>query len=281
MAKSAALSSMAINMLEIFQYSFMIRAFSAGIIIGIIAPLIGTFLVARRYSLIADSLSHVALAGVAIGLLTGIYPLYTALAVVIVVAVIIERLRTSGRLSGELALAIFLSGGLAVAITLIGIAGGFSVDLFSYLFGSITTVRPIDVGLIALLGIIVVVTVLLFFKELFYISFDEELAKVSGIPTQALNNVLVILTAITVGLAMRIVGILLVGALMVIPVVAALAVARSFKQSVWLAVVLGILSVVFGLFIAYYLDIPAGGAIVLFALATLVIALLFKGETAS
>jgi len=260
-------------MLEIFQYSFMLRAFAAGSIIGIVAPLIGTFLVARRYSLIADSLSHVALAGVAVGLLLGIYPLYTALAVVVVVALIIERLRESGKLSGEIALAIFLSGGLAVAVTLIGLSRGFSVDLFSYLFGSITTVRDTDVAVIAILGGLAVALIALFYKELFSISFDEEAARVSGIPTKALNNMLVILTAVTVALSMRIVGILLTGALMVIPVVSALYLARSFKQSLLFSSVLGLFSVISGLFLAYYLNIPAGGAVVLFSLFLLVCAL--------
>lgn len=261
-------------MLELFTYGFMIRAFSAGAIIGIIAPLIGTFLVARRYSLIADSLSHVALAGVALGLLTGIDPLYTAVAVAVVVALVIEKLRTGRRLSGELALAIFLSGGLAVAITLIGLAHGFRVDLFAYLFGSITTVRTSDVWVISALGIVVLATLSLLYKELFFISFDEEVATVSGTPTKLLNNILIILTAITVGLAMRIVGILLVGALMVIPVVAAMQLARSFKQTILLASGLGLLAVIAGLFIAYYLNIPAGGAIVLFALGILTVTLL-------
>lgn len=261
-------------MLEIFQYSFMLRAFAAGIIIGSVAPLIGTFLVARRYALIADSLSHVSLAGVALGLLTGIYPLYTALVVVIGVALVIEWLRTSRTVSGDTALAIFLSGGLAVAITLIGLAHGFSVDLFSYLFGSITTVRSIDVWTIGLLGIAVVTIILLLYKELFYISLDEEVAAVSGIPTKRLNTILIILTAVTVSLAMRVVGILLVGALMVIPVVTALQLARSFKQSMIFSSLLGLLAVIVGLFMAYYLDIPAGGAIVLFSLLTLALALI-------
>lgn len=261
-------------MVEIFQYDFMIRAFIAGTVIGIIAPLIGTFLVARRYALIADSLAHVSLAGVAFGLLTGIYPLYSALAVAIIVALIIERLRTRHRLSGDAALAIFLSGGLAVAITLIGLGNGFSVDLFSYLFGSITTVQPVDVWTITVLGVVVIGVLLSLYKELVYISFEEEVATVSGIPTKTLNTILIILTAVTVGLAMRVVGVLLVGALMVIPVVAAMQIARSFKQTIGIASFLGALSVLIGLFVAYYLNIPASGAIVLFALAVLVLALL-------
>lgn len=253
-------------MLEIFEYSFMIRAFSAGAVIGLLAPLIGTFLVARRYSLIADSLSHVSLAGVAIGLITGIYPVYTALATTIVAALLIEQLRTSKRLSGESALAIFLSGGLAIAITLIGLANGFNVNLFSYLFGSITTVQDADVFVITILGIVVGGIITFLYKELFFVSFDEEVAIVQGVPARLLNTLLMIMTAVTVALSMRIVGALLVGALMVIPVVAATQIARSFRATMLYAVGFGFVSVWVGLFAAYYLNIPAGGAIVLTSL---------------
>ncbi len=263
-------------MLEIFEYSFMIRAFSAGAIIGLLAPLIGTFLVARRYSLIADSLSHVSLAGVAIGLLTGIYPVYTALAATVVAALFIEQLRTSKRLSGESALAIFLSGGLAIAVTLLGLAHGFNVDLFSYLFGSITTVQDTDVAVIALLGLVVGGMIIVLYKELFFLSFDEEVAIVQGVPARLLNTGLIVMTAITVSLSMRIVGALLVGALMVIPVVAAMQVARSFRATILYAVGIGFSSVWLGLFSSYYLDIPSGGAIVLASLIFLGISMLLR-----
>ena len=263
-------------MLEIFEYSFMIRAFSAGAIIGLLAPLIGTFLVARRYSLIADSLAHVSLAGVAIGLITGIYPVYTALGTTIIAALLIEQLRSSKRLSGESALAIFLSGGLAVAITLIGLANGFNVNLFSYLFGSIASVQNIDVWVIAGLGVTVGGIIILLYKELFFLSFDEEVAVVQGIRANVINSMLMVLTAITVALSMRIVGALLVGALMVIPVIAAMQVARSFKATVFYAVGLGFVSVWAGLFAAYYLNIPAGGAIVLSSLALLLGSMLLR-----
>ncbi len=263
-------------MLEIFEYSFMIRAFVAGGVIGVLAPFIGTFLVARRYSLIADSLSHVSLAGVAIGLIAGIYPVYTALATTILAALLIEQLRSSKRLSGESALAIFLSGGLAVAITLIGLANGFTVDLFSYLFGSITTVQQGDVWIICILGVVVIGIVISLYKELFFISFDEEVAIVQGVRAKQLNYVFMILTAVTVALSMRIVGALLVGALMVIPVVAAMQVAKSFKTTIFYAIGFGLLSVCAGLFAALYLYIPAGGAIVLTALGMLILSMLLR-----
>lgn len=249
----------------------MIRAFTAGTIIAVLAPLIGTFLVARRYSLIADSLSHVSLAGVAIGLITGIYPVYTAIIATVIAALLIEHLRTSRRLSGESALAIFLSGGLAIAITLIGLANGFTVDLFSYLFGSITTVQQSDVWIISILGVVVGGIVLALYKELFFLSFDEEVAIVQGVRANVLNTILMVVTAVSVALSMRIVGALLVGALMVIPVVAGMQIARSFRATTLYAVLIGFLSVWMGLFAAFYLNIPAGGAIVLSSLGILFI----------
>lgn len=252
---------------EMLQYGFIQRALLAGVMIGTIAPVIGVFLVLRRLSLIADTLAHVALAGVAGGLLLGAYPLAGALGVSLVGAVGIERLRVSGRLFGEAVLAIFLSGGLAVAVVLIGLAGGFSVDVFAYLFGAITVVQPLDLWLILVLGIVVLGAVALLYKELFAITFDEESARVQGVAVDALNMLLTVLVAVTVVLAMRVVGILLTGALIVIPSVTALRLARSFRGALWLAVCCSLISVLLGMIASFYLDVAAGGAIVLVALA--------------
>jgi zinc transport system permease protein len=251
---------------EILQNTFMVRAFIAGIVVGVTAPTIGVFLVAKRYSLIADSLAHVALAGVALALLLNIYPIYGALAVTLAASLIIEKLRFEQRVPADAALAMFLSGGLALAIVLIAYTRGLGVGLFSILFGSITTVSPTDVWAILVMGAIVAGTVVLLYKEFFYLSFDEETAVVSGIPSRLLNFALAALAAITVTVAIRIIGVLLIGALMVIPVVTAIQVARGFRQTIFLASGFGLLAVIAGLFLAYYLDLPAGGAIVLFAL---------------
>lgn len=263
-------------MLEIFNYSFMVRAFVAGGIIAIVAPVIGSFLVAKKYSLMADSLAHVSLAGVALGLLLGIYPVYTALLVAVTTALIIEKLRTKHGVSGEIALGMFLSGGLAVAIVLIGLGKGFSVDLFSYLFGSITTVQTSDLLVIGVLGVVILSTVLVLYKELVAVSFDEETALVSGIPTSAVNSVLMILTALTVSVAMRIVGVLLIGALMIIPVVTAMQLKTSFKKTIIFATVFSFMSVIIGLFASYYLNIASGGAIVVVSLLIFFSTLLLK-----
>jgi len=262
--------------IDIFQYSFIVRGLEVGLIIGAIAPLIGIFLVLRRYSLIADTLSHVSLAGVAMGLLLQINPLITAIGAAVVSSVVIERLRLSKRVYGESALSIFLSGSLALAIVLISLANGFNVDLFNYLFGSIVTVKQVDVYLILSMGILVLLTIIAFYKELTYITFDEEAAKVGGIPTRFINILLIILTAFTVALAIPIVGILLISALIVIPVVTALQFRKSFLQTIVYAEIISVFSVLTGIIASYYLDLPAGGAIVLLILIIFVATLFVK-----
>ncbi len=253
-------------MFEMLSYGFMQRALAAGLMIGIIAPIIGVFIVLRRLSLIADTLSHVALAGVAAGLLFRTYPVAGALVASLVGAVGIERLRGSGRLFGEAALAVFLSGGFAVAVVLISLARGFNTDLFSYLFGAITVVQPLDLWVIFALGLVVLVAVGILHKELFAITFDEEAARVQGVPVDTLNMLLTTLVALTVVLAMRIVGILLTSALLVIPTITALRVARNFRDTMWIAVFCSLFAVAAGMTVSFYLDIAAGGAIVLMAL---------------
>lgn len=257
-------------MLDIFHYGFIIRGLEAGLLIGAVAPLIGIFLVLRRYSLIADTLSHVSLAGVAIALLLKINPLLTMLGVSTVSAVVIERLRVSKKLYGESALSIFLSGGLALAIVLIGLAHGFSVDLFSYLFGSIVTVKPFDISVILILSFIIFVVLIAFFKELISISFDEEVAKTSGIPVGFLNIVFIILAASVIAVSIPIIGILLISALLVIPVVTALQLKKSFRKTLFWAEIISLGSVLSGIFASFYLNISSGGAIVLIMLMVFV-----------
>lgn len=263
-------------MFEIFQYSFMIRAFQAGIIVAFICPLIGIFLVLRRYSLMADTLAHVSLAGVAIGLIAKVNPIITALITSVVSSIVIERLRETKKVYGESALALFLSGSLALAIVLISLARGFNVDLFSFLFGSITTVAEGDIGIILVLGIAVAFIVMAFYKELLYISFDEETARVSGIPTRFINAILIVITATTIAISMRIVGILLISALIVIPVVTALLFRKGFKQTIILAEFVSLSSVIIGIFVSYYLNIAAGGSIVLITLFIFTASLFYK-----
>ncbi len=250
-------------MVNLFQYGFIVQGLSAGLIIGAIAPLIGIFLVLRRYSLIADTLAHISLAGVALGLLLKINPLLTALATSVVSSLAIERLRTSKKIYGESALSLFLSGGLAVAVLLIGLSHGFNANLFSYLFGSIVTVRQHDVVLIAAICIPVAVAIILLFKELVYLSFDEEAARVSGIPTRQLNILLIILASIVVALSIPIIGILLVSALLVLPVITAIQLKKSFMQTLIFAEIISLASVLTGIIISFYANLPSGATIVL------------------
>ena len=261
---------------EFLDYGFMHRAFAAGAVTALICPAIGVFLVPRRLSLIADTLAHVALAGVALGLFLGISPVLGALVVTLGGAVGMERLRSRGALQGDAALAVFLSGGFALAVVLISLAQGFNADLFAILFGSILTVSPTDVWLISALGALVVATVGTFYKQLLAITLNEDLARTSGVPVGALNLVLTILTALTTVVAMRMVGVLLVSAMIVIPTLTGFALGRSFRKATAIAIGMALLSVVLGLIAAYYFRLAAGGAVVLTALLLFALASLIR-----
>lgn len=251
---------------EFLQYGFMYRAFAEGLVTALICPAIGVFLIPRRLSLIADTLAHVALAGVALGLVVGISPVVGALVVVLAGAVGMERLRSRGALQGDAALAVLLSGGFALAVVLISLARGFNADLFAILFGSILTVSTGDVWLILALGATVTVAIGAFYRQLLAITLNEDLARTSGVPVGALNLLLTILTALTTVVAMRMVGVLLVSAMIVIPTLAGFALGRSFHTATAIAVAIALVSVVSGLIAAYYLRLAAGGAVVLVAL---------------
>lgn len=263
-------------MIEIFQYDFMIRAFIAGSVIAILAPFIGIFLIVRRYSLMADTLAHVSLVGLAIGILTGINPIIGALIASVIAAIGIDRLRNAKQIFGESVLALFLSGSLAIATVLLSVGGKYTANILSFLFGSITTVQASDVIIISGLSVIVLVLLLFFYRQLFAVSFDEELAEASGIRARLFSTLLVILAAMTVALSIRIVGVLLVGALMIIPVLSAIRFGRSFKQSILLAILFSITSVLAGLFISFYIGLPSGGTIVIVALGIFLASLLLS-----
>jgi zinc transport system permease protein len=261
-------------MLEILQYEFMVRAFQAGLLVAVIAPLIGIFLVLRRYSLIADTLAHVSLMGVALGLLLRVPPLVTAFVVSVVSSVLIERLRLSQRVYSDAALSVFLSGSLAMALLILSLADGFSVNLFSYLFGSLVTVGPSDLYLIGSVGLVVLLSVFLMYKELLFVSFDEEGAQVAGVPTRLVNILLIALAGLTVSIALPIVGALLIAALIVIPILIALQFRRSFVATILIAEVASVFAVVSGITLSYYFDLSAGGTIVLILVGLFCLSLL-------
>jgi len=262
------------NMLNPFEYAFIIRGLEAGIIIAIVAPLIGIFLVLRRYSLIADSLAHISLSGVAIAALSGINPIIGSILFTVVSSIYIEKLRTGRRVFGESALSIFLSGSLAFAVILIGLARGFNINIFNYLFGSIVTVTQEDIYVIFLVAILVITAVIRNYKSLIYITFDEESARVSGIDSNRLNLLLVFLAALTVSLSIQIIGILLISALIVIPVVSALQFKKSFFHIAVIAEIISVLSVIIGIFSSFYLNLPTGATIVLVSILFFIFSLI-------
>ncbi len=255
--------------MEMLQYSFMQRALVAGMIIGIICPLIGIFLVLRRLSLIGEALAHVSLAGVATGLITGLNPTLIGLGFSLAGTLSIEYFRKTYERYAELAIAILMAAGMSLAIILISLGQGNTATIFSFLFGSIIAVSPTDLAIIAIIGAVVVLATGLLYQQLFYISFDEESAHLAGIPTATINLIFVVLVAMTVAVSMRIVGVLLVSSLMTIPVAASLQIARSFKSAVWVSLFMAQVSVIVGLVSAFYLDLAPGGTIILTSLALL------------
>lgn len=256
---------------NLFQYEFIVRAFWAGLIVAIIAPLIGSFLVVRRLSLIADTLAHVALTGVAIGLLIGVNPLITTIFSTIVTAYIIEEIRSNEQVTTESILAMILPGGLAMALILMSIANGFNANLFTYLFGSITTVTQQDIGIILLLGIGIIGILLVFYRQFMYTSFDEESARTSGIPVRLVNHTFMVLIALTVSIAMKVVGALLIGALMIIPVITAMQIVRGFKNSIFASILIAMVNVSIGLVGSYYANLPAGATIVMVSISLFIL----------
>lgn len=263
-------------MFEVFEYSFMVRALIAGILVALILPVLGSFLVARRYALISDSLAHVSLAGVGAGLLFGVAPIYIAIPVTVAGALLLEWLRRKKRLTGDISLAIVMSGGLALAVVLTNLARGANVNFTSYLFGSITTTTRADVFILMVAGILVALFVCLWYRPLLHASFDEDSASIAGYRVTVLNYLLVALTAVVVVLSLRIVGGLLISAVLVVPVITASRLAKSFAGTIAWSVPVALVAVIGGLMAAYYLGIAAGGAIVLVALALMGLAMVWQ-----
>lgn len=247
------------------ELEFMRLAFGAGIVVGVLAPTVGFFLVQREMSLIGDGIGHVAFAGVAAGYLLGVPPVWTALAAAVVGAVAIEWLRARRRAAGDQALAIVFYTGIAGGVVLVGLAGALNVNLFAYLFGSILTVTRGDLVTVALLGMASLLAVAVLRRSLFAVAIDDEGARVGGLPVPLLNGALSLLAALTIGVSMRIVGILLIAALMVLPVIAAQRIAWSLRSTMTIAVAFGLVSVLAGLTASYYGSSPPGGTIVLVA----------------
>ncbi len=258
--------------MSILDADFMRLAFAAGGVVGVLAPVVGFFLVQRRLSLIGDGIGHLAFAGVALGYLIGTSPVAAALVVSVVGAIGIEWLRARRPTAADQALALVFYTGLAAGVVFVSAAGALNANLFTFLFGSVLTVTRGDLALVAALGAATLVTVAVLYRGLLAAALDEEGARVSGIPVAALNVLLAALAGVTVAVSMRVVGILLIAALMVLPVIAASRVAWSVLSTIGISVLIGLLSVWVGLTLSYYADLAPGGAIVLVAAGSFVLA---------
>jgi len=254
-----------------FELIFMQRALAAGIVVGVFAPMIGTFLVQKRMSLMGEGIGHIAWAGVGAGLLLGVYPVWTALLFAVVSALGIEWLRVRRRASGDLALAIFFYSGIALGVVLVSLAHSMNASILSYLFGQPLTASGADVRTIVALGVVIVVVVIVLRRVMFAVVMDEEWSRVAGMPVGLLNNVLAVLTACAVVAAMKIVGILLIAAMMVLPVASGQLLGRSFAGTLRWSVAISVSSVVAGLVATRLWNLAPGGTIVLISAGVFVV----------
>jgi zinc transport system permease protein len=264
------------DILEYLQYGFIQRALLCGSFIALLCSTLGVILVLRRFSLIGDGLAHVTFGSVALGLLFRIYPLYISIPVVMLSSLGILKLTQRARLYGDAAIGIVSSFGIAGGVILASMAGGFNVDLFSYLFGNILAIGPEELYISITLSLVVLVVIFLYFNEIFSMTFDEEFARVSGIGTEKLNTTLALLTAITVVLTMSVVGIMLVSALLILPAVTALQLARSFRGAMLIAACVSLIAVIGGIFVSLILNLPTGATIVMTGIVIFLAALALR-----
>ena len=250
-----------------FDLAFMQRALAAGLVVGAFAPLIGTFLVQKRMSLIGDGIGHVAFAGVGAGLLLGIWPVWTALLFGVIGALGVDFLRSRGKASGDVALALFFYSGIALGVVLISLGGGLNANILTYLFGQPLTVTASEIRVIAALGAAIAIAMWTVRRVMFAVVTDEDWSRVSGLPVGFVNNVLAVLTAVAVVAAMRIVGILLIAAMMVLPVASGQILARSFGSTLRWSIAVSVGSVIAGLSVSRIWGTAPGGTIVLIAAA--------------
>ncbi|WP_329385825.1 metal ABC transporter permease [Streptomyces sp. NBC_01351] len=257
--------------MDILDSPLMVRALIAAALVGITAPAIGTYLVQRRQAVMGDGLGHVAMTGVALGFVLNTSPVWMATLVAVLGATVMEYIRSRGKTSGDVALAMLFYGGLAGGVMIISVGGGSTSNLLSAMFGSITTVLPEDVIAVVVLAAFVLAVTLGLRRQLFAVCQDEEFARVTGLPVRALNLLIAVTAAVTVTVAMRIVGLLLVSALMVIPVAAAQRVTRGFAATLSLSMVIALLVSLTGTVTTYYVNAPSGATIVLLAIAVFMV----------
>ncbi|MGW1775521.1 metal ABC transporter permease [Streptomyces sp. NPDC002104] len=257
--------------MDLLDYAFMQRALIAAALVGITAPAIGTYLVQRRQAVMGDGLGHVAMTGVALGFVMNTSPVWMATLVTVIGAVGMELIRSRGKTSGDVALAMLFYGGLAGGVMIINLGGGSTSMLLGSMFGSITTVSTQDVTAMVILAVFVLAVTIGLRRQLFAVCQDEEFARVTGLPVRALNLLIAITAAVTVTVAMRIVGLLLVSAMMVIPVAASQRLTRGFAATLGLAMAISTTVALSGTAVTYYIDAPSGASIVLMAIAVFIV----------
>lgn len=253
-------------MFEILEAGFMQRALVAGVAVAVICSAVGLFLVLRRHSLFGDALSHMAFGGIAIGLFMNVYPLWTAIVVSILGALGITKLRQSTKIPADATVAVLLSSGLALGVVLVSMSGGFNVDLFSFLFGSILLVSAEEVIMILAISAAIVGILAVLYRRFMYITFDEEQAKVSGLQVTLLNYLFIVLASVTVIASIRLVGVLLISSLIVIPNITAMMFGKGFKKTALISGGIAVFSVVTGIIVSYAANLAPGGTIVLVAI---------------
>ena len=267
----------------LLNFDFIRYSLISGLLIGFIAPLIGAFIVVRRLSLIADALSHVTLGGISFGMFlltiipvfSVINPMWFGILFAVIGALLIEKLRTSFSNYQEIAITIIMSAGIALSAIFISLADGFNQEIVGLLFGSISAVNISDLTTIIIITIIVLIFIVLFYKELFILSFDEEYSKVIGIP-KWIQFLFIVIVAMVISASMRVVGILLVSALITLPIAISMRITKGFKQLIALSVILGELSVILGLIIAFYMNISPGGVIVVLLVLMLILTMIIQ-----
>ena len=261
---------------DLFQYGFMQRSLISAIAIAVICSIVGLFLVLKRHSLFGDALAHVAFGGISLGLFIGIYPLWTAYIVAILSAVGVNKLRESTKIPPDSSIAVLLTSGLAIGVILISISGGFTLNLFSFLFGNILLVSVDDVIIILITDAIVIPVIYLLYKKLVLIIFDENQAKVSGLNVSWINTLFIILASITIIASIRLVGVLLISSLIVVPNITALMFGKGFKKTIFISCAISVFSVVFGIIISYYSNLAPSGTIVLTMVSMFLLTIIAK-----
>lgn len=262
--------------IHFLHYTFIQRAYLAGSLIAVLCAMLGMFLVLRKLSLIGDGLSHVSFGAIALGLFFGFYPFSVAMPIVLIASYFILKLTEKTKMYGDAAIGIVSSLGIAIGVILASLSKGFNVDLFSYLFGNILAISKQEVYLSLVLSMAVLVVIILFYNDLFSATFDGDYARITGVRTERINLIITFLTAVSVVLAIKVVGIMLVSALLILPAVTALQIAKGFKGAMLISVLVAVISVLTGITVSFFLDLPAGATIVLCNVVFFSITLVYK-----